>query len=59
MPTSPPLVTTKFVAVEEPIANDGPLMPFGLTERSAQGDEEACPTNPAFVMVSAAGVEVA
>jgi len=41
------------------IANDGPLMPFELMESCAHGVVVPMPTNPAFVMVSAAGVEVA
>ena len=45
MPTLPAFVTTKFVAVELPIANDGPVMPLGLTDRSAQGDDVANPEN--------------
>src|SRR3989344_6639117 len=45
IPTFPPFVTMKFVAVEEPMTNDGPEMPFGFTESSAHG--EVVP-NPRF-----------
>src|SRR3989344_3907177 len=38
IPTFPPFVTTRFVAVEDPMANDGPEMPFGFTESWAQGE---------------------
>jgi len=46
IPTLPAFVTMKLVAVEEPTANDGPVIPFGFTERSAQGDDDATPTAP-------------
>lgn len=49
MPTLPALVTTKFVAVEEPMANAGPLMPFGFTDSSAHGVVLPMPTEPASV----------
>ena len=39
-------VTINDVLVLEPIAKAGPMMPFGLMESIAQGDEEACPTKP-------------
>jgi len=37
IPTFPALVTTKSVAVEEPMAKAGPEIPFGLRESSAHG----------------------
>ena len=45
-PTLPALVTTKLVAVEEPIANEGPTMPFGFIESCAHGDVVPIPTFP-------------
>ncbi len=42
-PTFPPFVTTKFVTVEEPIANAGPAMPFGFMESCAHGVEVPIP----------------
>jgi len=63
IPTLPPFVTTKFVAVEEPITNAGPLIPFGLTESKPQGLVVPIPTFPAFVttkwVVVAEAVELA
>src|SRR3989338_5458317 len=46
IPTFPPLVITKSVLVEEPTANDGPVMPLGLTERSPHGEVVPTPTEP-------------
>ena len=38
IPTLPSFVTTKFVALEEPMTNEGPEpMLLGFTDRSAQG----------------------
>ena len=37
MPTLPPLVTTKLVALVLPIANAGPEMPLGLRESGPGG----------------------
>ncbi len=39
MPTFPAFVTMKFVAVEEPMTKEGPVMPFGFTESCAHGVE--------------------
>ena len=50
IPTFPPFVTTKFVAVEEPIAKEGPEMPFGFTESWAHGDVVPTPTFPFVLM---------
>ena len=46
IPTFPPLVTTKLVAVDEPITNAGPVIPFGLMESLAHGVEVPIPTFP-------------
>ena len=46
IPTLPPLVTTNFVAVVDPMANAGPVMPFGLMESWAHGLVEPTPTLP-------------
>jgi hypothetical protein len=35
----------KFVLVEEPTKNEGPLIPFGFRDRSAPGVEVAKPEN--------------
>ena len=45
-PTRPRFVTRRLVAVEEPTANAGPVIPLGFTERSAHGEVEATPTLP-------------
>ena len=37
MPTFPPFVTIKFVAVVEPMTKEGPEIPFGLTESCPHG----------------------
>ena len=50
-PTLPPFVTMKLVCVEEPIANAGPLIPFGFTESSAHGVVVPTPRKPAEVIV--------
>ena len=46
MPTSPPLVMTKFVAVEEPTTNAGPVIPFGFIENCPHGEVVPMPTLP-------------
>ena len=51
MPTIPLLEIIKSVAVDEPIANTGPLMPFGLTDSCAQGVVVPIPTLPENVVV--------
>ena len=51
MPTLPPLVTMKFVAVEEPMTKLGPVMPFGLIDRRPHGEVVPMPRNPAEVKV--------
>ena len=43
IPTSPAFVTIKFVAVELPITNEGPVMPSGLIDNNPQGEVEAMP----------------
>src|SRR3989344_8364308 len=55
IPNKPPLVTIRFVAVEEPTTNEGPEIPFGFTERSPQGEVVPIPILPPFNIVSAAG----
>src|SRR3989338_6660660 len=59
IPSNPSLVTIRFVAVEEPMTNEGPEMPFGFTERSPQGEVVLIPTLPPFNIVRAAGELVA
>src|SRR3989344_9118102 len=59
IPTNPPLVTIRFVAVEEPMTNEGPEMPLGFTESSPQGEVVLIPTLPLFNIVRAAGELVA
>jgi len=49
IPNKPPLVTIRFVAVEEPMTNEGPEMPLGFTERSPHGEVEAMPTLPELI----------
>ena len=51
MPTFPPFVTMKLVAVDEPITKEGPEMPFGFTERKPHGEEVPTPRKPVEVMV--------
>jgi hypothetical protein len=53
IPTFPAFVTTKLVALEDPIANAGALLfvAVGLTESNAHGDDEPWPVNPAVVNV--------
>ena len=46
IPTCPALFTINLVAVEEPIAKAGPVMPFGLTDNWAHGDVVPMPTFP-------------
>ena len=46
MPTFPALSTMNFVAVDEPITNAGPVMPFGLMESCAQGEVVPIPKYP-------------
>ncbi len=41
IPTFPPFVTIKLVAVDEPITKDGPVIPFGFTDSCAHGVDEA------------------
>ena len=55
IPTFPSFDTTNCVAVEEPIANTGPVMPFGLIESCAHGDVEPIPT---LLAVETKSVEV-
>ncbi len=55
IPTYPSLPTTNFVAVDEPIANAGPVMPFGLTDNFAHGVVEPIPT---LLAVETKSVEV-
>jgi len=43
IPTYPAFVTIKFVAVELPITNEGPVMPSGLIDNNPQGEVEAMP----------------
>ena len=59
MPTNPPLVTIKFVAVDEPITKLGPVIPFGFIERSPQGEVVLIPILPLFNIVRAVGELVA
>ena len=62
IPTLPALLTRKVVeeAVDDPMTNWLAASPaVGLMANEAQGVEEAIPKLPAFVIVSAAGVEVA
>ena len=59
MPKYPPFVTTKCVAVDEPMANSGPVTPFGLTESKAHGVFVAMPIKFPFVIVRAEMLEVA
>ncbi len=45
IPTFPPFVTTNDVAPDDPIANDGPVIPLGLTDSCAHGvddDRDSC-----------------
>src|SRR3989344_4942651 len=51
MPTFPPFVTIKLVALDEPTTKLGapPARPFGFTERSPHGVEEAMPTLPSLL----------
>ena len=60
IPTEPPFVTTKFVAVELPIANAGPVMPFGFIERRPHGVVVPMPILPlaAIRILSAKELEV-
>lgn len=46
IPTLPALSTMKLVAVDDPITNAGPVMPFGLIESWAQGVEVPIPRRP-------------
>src|SRR3989338_780352 len=46
IPTFPPLVMMKFVAVEEPMTNEGPVIPLGFTESWAQGEVVPNPKLP-------------
>jgi hypothetical protein len=50
IPTFPPFVTTKLVAVELPTTNAGPVIPSGFTESWPQGVVEPKPTLP-FVSI--------
>ena len=50
-PIFPPLSIMKYVALDEPTANAGPLMPLGFTERRPHGVEEATPRAPVDVIV--------
>ena len=56
IPTLPLFVTTKFVAVDDPIANAGavPLDIVGLIDNCAHGVDEPIPRNPALVNVDVA-----
>jgi len=47
MPTFPPLVTIKLVAVEEPTIKAGPVIPFGFTDKRPQGEVVPMPIFPA------------
>jgi hypothetical protein len=40
------LVTIKLVAVDDPMTNDGPVIPVGLMESFAYGEVEPIPTFP-------------
>ena len=53
IPTYPAFVTMNFVAVDDPITNDGalPSVARGLIERRAHGVVLPIPTNPALVNV--------
>ncbi len=44
MPTYPPFVTAKLVALDEPITNEGPEMPFGFIDSCAHGVEVPSPS---------------
>ena len=58
-PTLPAFVITKSVLLDEPTENSGPApTPFGLTLRSAQGDDDAMPTDPPPVAKNALEVAV-
>src|SRR3989344_4662946 len=46
IPTFPVFVTTKCVALEDPITKDGPLTLSGFTESKAHGAVVAIPTFP-------------
>ena len=46
IPTLPELLTMKLVAVEDPITNDGPVMPLGLIESRPYGVDVPMPTFP-------------
>ena len=47
IPTNPLLATMKFVAVEEPMTNDGPVpITFGLMERKPHGEVVPSPRFP-------------
>lgn len=50
IPTRPPLFIRKYVALDEPTANAGPVIPFGFTESCAHGVVE--PTPILLVVVS-------
>ena len=49
IPTYPPLVTMRWVVVEEPITNSGPVTPEGLTESKPHGEVVPIPTLPPVV----------
>ena len=51
IPTRPPLLMTKYVALVEPTVNAGPVMPFGFTESMPHGVVEPTPRKPAEVIV--------
>jgi len=51
IPTFPPLSTINFVAVDEPITNAGPVIPFGFSESCAHGDVVPMPTFPLNIFV--------
>ena len=46
MATLPPLFMRKYVADDEPMANAGPVMPFGFIENCAHGVLDPTPTRP-------------
>jgi hypothetical protein len=46
IPILPAFVTMKLVAVDEPMAKAGPVMPFGFTESFAHGVVVPMPTEP-------------
>ena len=43
MPTFPALLTTRWVSVDDPTANAGPVMPSGLIDSCAHGDDVPTP----------------